>query len=342
MPIFKALSITEHKQKTPLTLLDYEEPTLGTGEILVENIAVAQNPVDWKQLDYDIGILSLPWTNGGDIAGIVYKTGDKVTKFKQGDRIISFMSRKTARHGGYQTYSIASEERTIKLPESVSFEAGSTIPLACVTAGAGFVDALELPLPPTGDPLPAKPNGEPILVWGGSSSVGLYAIQVAKLAGFTVLTTASPENFDYVKSVGADHVFDYHESDVVDKIRATAGNKLSRVYDAISEKGSTEDAVKAITAPSGRVAVILPPKSDTSTPNVKVIQTGAIKASTDPAIGEAVYGLIQAALDRGVLKPNRVKVVAGGLLGVNEGFKLGREYKISGEKLVYRVAETKL
>ncbi|KIJ47905.1 hypothetical protein M422DRAFT_205804 [Sphaerobolus stellatus SS14] len=339
-PKFLALTIKEPKQKTPLTLESYEEPDLGSGEFLVQNVAVAQNPVDWKQLDWDYGVPSYPWTNGGDLAGRVYKIGPDVTKFKPGDRVIAFASRKTPRHSAYQTYTVALENRTVKLPESVSFEAGSTIPLAYTTAGAGFIDALELPFPSLDGPLPAKPNGEPILVWGGSSSVGLYAVQIAKLAGFTVIATASPRNFDYVKSAGADHVFDYNDSDVVEKIRAAAGNNLSRVYDSISENGSIENAVKSITAPSGRVAVILPPKPDASTSTVKVIQTGAIKASQNPDIGKAVYGLLEAALAKGIFVTNKVKVIPNGLLGVNAGFELGRTHKVSGEKLVYRIAET--
>ncbi|KAF8530064.1 GroES-like protein [Hysterangium stoloniferum] len=342
MPIFKALTIEVANQKTPLRLIDYEEPVLASDEILIQNVAVAQNPVDWKQVDWGYGIPSYPWTNGGDVAGIVYKVGAEVTKFQVGDRIISYLERKTPRHSGYQTYSVASEIRSVKLPEWVSFEAGATIPLAYVTAGAGFIDALGLPFPPLDGPLPAKPNGEPVLVWGGSSSVGAYAVQIAKLAGFTVFATASPANFDYVKSLGADRVFNYHEADVVDQIRAAAGDKLSRVYDAISENGSVENAAKVITAPSGRVSVILDvPTPDPSTENVKVVQTGAAKAGTDPEIGQRVYGLLQASLDQGKFTPNRVKVIPGGLLGVNEGFQLGRTHKVSGEKLVYRIADTK-
>ncbi|EJT98631.1 GroES-like protein [Dacryopinax primogenitus] len=337
---FIALSITSHKQTTPLTLLPFPEPELGPGELLIQNVAIAQNPVDWKQIDYDIGILSLPWTNGGDVAGTVYKLGPGVENFKLGDRVISFLERKTARHGAYQTYSIAASSRTVRLPETYSFEQGSTIPLAYVTAGAGLEHALgvKLPVPPH---LPVESKEEPLLVWGAASSVGAYVIQLAKAAGYTVLSTASPKNHAYIKSLGASEVFDYHDPDVVSKIHTAAGANLSKVYDCISEHGSIEASVGSITTTgTGVVAVILTPKPEQSTSTVKVLHTGAKQAELYPEVGKRVYALLEYLLERGTFVPNPVRVVPGGLLGANEGLKLGREHRVSGEKLVYRVAET--
>ncbi|KZO93630.1 GroES-like protein [Calocera viscosa TUFC12733] len=340
-PPFKALSITEHHQKTPLTLLDFDEPELAEGEILIENAAVAQNPVDWKQIDFDFGVLTLPWVVGGDVAGTVFKVGPGVTAFKPGDRVISFVERKTARHSGFQTYTIGNVTRTVKLPSSYTFEEGSTIPLAYVTAGAGLEAALDVVLPAPPADIPAASKNEPLLVWGGSSSVGAFVIQLAKAAGYTVLSTASPRNHAYVKSLGASAVFDYNDPDVVSKIRAAAGPKLSLAYDSISENGSIEASVASITASTGKVAAILPPKPEQSTDTVKVIQTGAIRASENALIGQRVYGILSALLETHTLIPNPVKVIPGGLLGINEGLQLGREHKVSGEKLVYTIADTK-
>ncbi|KZO93631.1 GroES-like protein [Calocera viscosa TUFC12733] len=344
-PPFKALSVTEHYQKTPLTLLDFDEPELAKGEILIENAAVAQNPIDWKQIDFDIGIMDVPWVVGGDVAGTVYKVGPGVTAFKTGDRVISFVERKTARHSGFQTYTIGNVTRTVKLPSSYTFEEGSTIPLAYVTAGAGLEAALDIVLPAPPADIPAASKNQPLLVWGGSSSVGAFVIQLAKAAGYTVLSTSSPRNHAYVKSLGASAVLDYNDPDVVSKIRAAAGPNLSLAYDSISENGSIEASVASITASTGKVAVILPPEpekySDQSTDSVKVVHTGAIKASDNPLIGQRVYGILSALLETHTLIANPVKVIPGGLLGINEGLQLGREYKVSGEKLVYTIADSK-
>ncbi|KZS95260.1 GroES-like protein [Sistotremastrum niveocremeum HHB9708] len=341
-PIFKALVVTERKQKTPLTLADYEEPTLSEGDLLLENVAAAQNPVDAKQLDNDFGIPSIPWVLGGDVAGTVYKVGPGVTKFAVGDRVISFLERKTARHSGYQTYSIAAESRTVKLPEKYSFEAGSTIPLAYITAAAGIADVFGIDLPSPKNPNVPSYAGEPFLVWGGSGSVGAYAVQLAHSLGFTVISTASPANHEYVKSLGAKYVFDYRDADVVSKIRQAAGPNLSKVYDSVSENGSVQASVQSITSPTGgKVAIILGlPTPDPSTSNVKVVATGARKAQEVPAVGEASYWYLAELLNKGTFIPNKVKVIPKGLLGVNEGFDLQRQHKISGEKLVYRIADT--
>ncbi|KZT55729.1 GroES-like protein [Calocera cornea HHB12733] len=337
---FKALSITEHQQKTPLTLLDYVEPELAEGEILIEAVAVAQNPTDWKSIDTGRNILSLPWVVGGDVAGTVFKLGPGVTGFEIGDRVISFAERKTARHSAFQTYPIGDISRTVKLPESYTFEQGATIPLAFVTAGAGLEAALGVRLPAPPADLPAANKGEPLLVWGGSSSVGAFTIQLAKASGYTVISTASPKNHAYVKSLGASDVFDYHDSDVVSKIRAAAGDKLALVYDSISENGSIEASVASVTAPAGIVAVILAPNPEQSTDKVKVVQTGARVASEDPQVGRTVYGMLEALLEKYALVPNPVRLMPGGLLGINEGLQLMRAGKVSGEKLVYRVRDT--
>lgn len=118
---------------------------------------------------------------------------------------------------------------SVQLPETYTFEEGSTIPLTYTTAGWGLVSVLGVQLPTSSDPVPLPPRNEPFLVWGGSSSVGafgtrrseiltpsqlntsLLVIQQAAAAGYTVITTASAANHEYVASLGATHVFDYHD-----------------------------------------------------------------------------------------------------------------------------------
>lgn len=133
-----------------------------------------------------------------------------------------------------------------------------------------------MPIPPAGSSLPLPPNGEvPVLVWGGSSSVGAYAIQVLHLSGYKVVTTASPSNEEYVKSFGADIVLDYHdEENVVEEIKKATDGKLSLVVECvpflfdnisdsqmtcstISENHSTELAVKAFGPDGGIITTVL-------------------------------------------------------------------------------------
>ncbi|KAJ7048753.1 chaperonin 10-like protein, partial [Mycena amicta] len=230
----RAVSLTEPKQKTALTLAHVNIPQVLDGqEVLIKNGATAQNPVDAKQVDNG-SITTFPWTSGGNVAGEVIALGKDVQNIKVGDRVPSFLSRKTARHSDYQEFSIGNAPQTFKIPEYLGYEEASSIPLAFSTAvGAVFSD-MKVPIPPAGSPHPLPPNREvPVLVWGGSSSVGAYAIQMLHLSGYKEVITASPSNHEYVKSLGADIVVDYHDEKVVEEIKKATDGKLSLVVEFV-------------------------------------------------------------------------------------------------------------
>jgi NADPH:quinone reductase-like Zn-dependent oxidoreductase len=155
----------------------------------------------------------------------------------------------------------------VPIPDGWSFEDAAQLGVAPLTALQCLHETLELP-----SPFEAKAHGNPqrtILIWGGASSVGQYAIQFSKLGGLRVLTTASPKNFGLVKGLGADSVFDYRDEDVVQKIRAAAGNALEIALDTISEGKTPEQVTSAIGDKGGKVAIILPYESPR--PDVKVV-----------------------------------------------------------------------
>jgi NADPH:quinone reductase-like Zn-dependent oxidoreductase len=136
--------------------------------------------------------------------------------------------------------------------------------VAPYTALQTLHETLELPSPFEDRSGPQRS----ILIWGGASSVGQYAIQFAKLGGLRVLTTASPKNFDLVKGLGADEVFDYRDERVVENIRTSTGNALDIAVDTVSEGKTPEQVTGAIGDKGGRVAIILPYESPR--PDVKV------------------------------------------------------------------------
>ncbi len=90
----------------------------------------------------------------------------------------------------------------------------AVLPLSISNGAAGLFHILKLPLPS----LDPKPVEKKILIWGGSSSCGSTAIQLAVAAGLTVVTTASAKNHEYVKSLGASYAFDHKDPKVVEKI----------------------------------------------------------------------------------------------------------------------------
>ncbi|KAI5481617.1 dehydrogenase [Pseudohyphozyma bogoriensis] len=359
-----ALQVTERRQTTPLTLARVDIPGLRQGEVLIENVAAAQNPVDAKQLDNDFGIPTLPWTLGGDVSGRIIAVGEKVEHLKVGDRVASFLARKTASEGGYQQYTVAKAPQTFKvnfqppaeirttlltgdyaqqIPDHLSHEAASTLPLAFSTAvGAVFGD-LSVPIPPPSVSLPLPLNSlPPILVWGGSSSVGAYAVQLARLSGYRVVATASPANAEYVKSLGAEVVVDYHDAKkAVQEIKEATGGNLGLVVDAVSENGSTAAAVKAIGPRGGVISLVLPVDKSVldGRTDIQLVSSGARIVFEKPAFLDA-FRFLTEALEAKKFKPNNVEVIPRGLLGVDEGFRRQRAHQISGVKLVYVTKDT--
>jgi threonine dehydrogenase-like Zn-dependent dehydrogenase len=119
-----------------------------------------------------------------------------------------------ASEGAFQNYVLLREEAVTAIPDAISFEQAAVLPLGIATAACGLFleDQLGLQLPTPGKPVP---TGKTVLIWGGSTSVGSCAIQLAVAAGYEVVTTASPRNFDYVRDLGASLVFDYRDPKVV-------------------------------------------------------------------------------------------------------------------------------
>lgn len=154
-------------------------------------------------------------------------------------------------NGGYQEYVKIDKALTIALPDSLSFEEGAALPLATITACLVIFQQLGFPLPGEG-----KKN-VPFLVWGGASSVGMYAIQFASLAGATVIATASKDNHDLLKSLGAKYTFDYKGSDVIDQIKKAAGGEVEYGIDCVSLPETVGQGAKAYSS-KGKVGLILP------------------------------------------------------------------------------------
>lgn len=163
-------------------------------------------------------IQKYPVVLGEDVAGTVISTGSSVKRFQNGDRVLAhsnFLTSKDNRHGGFQEVVCVPEHSVAKIPDSMKESDATVLPLAISTAAAGLYQpksetclALDLPS--------AKPvkSGKTLLIWGGSSSVGTAAIQLAVASGLTVVTTCSKRNFELVEKLGA-KAFDYSSSSIV-------------------------------------------------------------------------------------------------------------------------------
>jgi NADPH:quinone reductase-like Zn-dependent oxidoreductase len=250
--------------------------------------------------------------------------------------------------GGYAEYAVFPAMSTFHIPDSLSFEDAATLPLAIMTAAMALFRRLPFSLDD-------HVQGQTVVVWGASGSVGLYAVQLAKIIGLRVIGVAGA-GCAAAKAAGADVVIDYREDNPVTKIRkALNGEKLQYAIDAVSENGTTGQLAQLVSEDSnGVIVLVLYPSEELpsyiSFPQTSVFccygkeqlfGTRIIPASAeDKDLAIRFFERLEEWLEQGKIVPNKVTVVPGGLGGVSEGFRRMREKEVSGEKIVYRIAET--
>ncbi|KAI0093485.1 zinc-binding oxidoreductase ToxD [Irpex rosettiformis] len=325
-------------------------PTVANDEVLVRVTTVALNPTDWKHVQY----MTVPGAICGcELVGEVVQVGESVTGFSVGDIISGANHGSTYQNkGAFAEYAVVLEDLAWKVPDNVKPEEAVGMNVGLLTAMQSFYNTKYLAIPTP----PAKIEGNQwILIYGGSSSVGLYAIQLAKISGFKVVTTASPRNFDLLASLGADVVFDYRNPEVVDKIKAVTGNTIHLALDTISSLDSQTLTINSLAPGPGKLQLMMPPVDTISKlrqditiamSNLYTVSGIAFKIAdwdvpAQPEDREQVREWltgpgIQFVKD-GLVKPNPVKLMPGGLAGIPEGLEYMKAGKNSAEKLVYKI-----
>jgi len=165
---------------------------------------------------------------GYDMAGVVVKTGAKVTKLRVGDPVYAYL----LWGGGWAEYCISNEGESAIKPKSLSFTDAASVPLAALTAWQALIDIGKIQA------------GQKVLIHGGSGGVGSFAIQIAKVRGAHVIATASTANQDLLKQLGADVAIDYtkqkfeeiaHDVDLV--LDPVGRDTLARSYGVVKKGG---------------------------------------------------------------------------------------------------------
>ena len=235
--------------------------------------------------------------------------------------------------GAFQEYVLVDEGCCTKLPENVSFEEGSLLPMAVATSGVAIFENLAVPT--SG----GQKGG--FLVWGGASSVGSAAVQIAAAMGFDVFALASPQHHAYLKTLGAKFVFDYRSADVATEIfnaAKEAGIEIKLAYDAISESGTVQPCMEILDKfGGGKLCIVLLMPEGLETPaNVEVSRTLAARVATAWKEGGTwlFNDWLEKALVDGSYKPSPgVQIVEGGLESMQKALNLHKK-GVSGKKLV--------
>lgn len=134
---------------------------------------------------------------GDDIAGTVHAVGEGVTDFKVGDRVAAFHEMLSP-HGSWAEYAVSWEHTTFRLPDKTSFEEGAALPLAILTAVVGLYSSIKLDLPQPWSPA-TKPT--PLLIYGASSAVGYYVLQLAIKSNLHPLICVAGRAKDHVEKL---------------------------------------------------------------------------------------------------------------------------------------------
>jgi NADPH:quinone reductase-like Zn-dependent oxidoreductase len=234
----KAYVLNGYGDAGQASIADMPVPVAGNDDVLIAVKAAGLNPVDFKIRQGKLKAimrLKLPVILGNECAGVVSAAGKNVSRFKAGDRV--FFRSEKGRMGCFAETVAADQSVVAFIPKALDYPHAAAVPLAGLTA----LQALR-------DNIAVRP-GMRVLITGGSGGVGLFAIQLAKLMGAHVITTASPGGTAIVKRNGADEVIDYTSGDFAKDL-----HDLDGVLDLIG--GETLDKCFAITRKGGRVVSI--------------------------------------------------------------------------------------
>lgn len=303
---------------------------------------------------------------GCDAYGEIVAVGSNLkTPLKVGQHIAFFTlgSFHSPEKGTFSEYATAFSDTSIVVPDGYDPYQASSFGIGGFTAIQTVFDKLGVKnvskdlseLPRLGSDAPQ------LLVWAGSTSVGQFAIQLGRLAGYHVITTASPKNHDYLKELGAADCFDYRDERTPSKIHEKYPN-LQLALDCFSEKGSTIATAKSLSDKGGKVSNILPTEkgAQEARPDVEFIVSVVYSihgidfnfgrpgmfGNMDPkkdnqfiqpwSAGED--SILHNLMAKGLIKGNKIKKLGKGLEKIEEGMDLLQRGEGTIEKLAYDVA----
>ncbi len=239
----RAIVVEKNGGPEVLKIKDVPKPAPGIGEVLVKVEAASVNPLDIQIRRGDYAqYVPAPVQLGVDVSGTVAEVGAGVAGFSVGDEVF-YSTRVLSNEGGYAEYHVEQAELVAKKPEGLSFVDAAALPIAASTAWVCLIERGRLKA------------GDRVLIHGGSGGVGLFAVQIARLAGAQIVATSRKDVQSLVQSLGADTTVDYRDADAWDQLAAHSGGGYDVVIDLVG--GDTIEKSLSLLATGGRVVSIV-------------------------------------------------------------------------------------
>lgn len=227
--LMRAVVYTESGDSSVLQLVEREAAEPGPGEVRVRIVRAGVNPTDWKFRAGGMGELAFPEiVPGQDGAGVVDAVGPGVTDLAVGDRVWTILAQHTRPGGTAQEQVVLPLAHVCALPDAASYDVGAALGVPAVTAHRTLTTSEDGP----SRLAPGALDAMTVLVAGGAGAVGNAAIQLARWAGATVITTvSSDEKGVLATAAGAHHVVNYRDGDTAARIRDLAPDGVDIVVE---------------------------------------------------------------------------------------------------------------
>jgi NADPH2:quinone reductase len=238
----RAIVVREFGGPEVLRLEHVPTPEIGPDELLVEVHAAGVNPVDVSNHeDGEWAGITLPYTPGSDVSGVVRAVGEAVSRFAPGAEIFALTRFLGVRQGSYAEFQAVPAELAARKPESLSHVEAAAVPLAAGTAYEVVVRRLDLQ------------RDERVVIFGAAGGVGGFATQLATQRGAAIIAIGRGASHEYLRSLGAALVLDHTSGDVFTQI-ADAVGEVDAVVDLVG--GRTIEQSLPLLRPGGRAATI--------------------------------------------------------------------------------------
>jgi NADPH2:quinone reductase len=248
----KAVALTRYlpiSDANSLFDVEIEKPIAAARDLLVRVLAVSVNPVDTKVRSPKDKVESSPRVLGWDAAGIIAAVGDQVMAFKPGDEV--YYAGSIERPGCNSEYQLVDERIVACKPASLDFAQAAALPLTAITAWELMFERMRIGYD-------GSERGRNLLIIGGAGGVGSMAIQLGKLAGLTVIATASRnDTIAWCRELGADHVID-HRQPLQPQLDALGITPIRYIVN-LADSAAYWTQMGELIAPQGRIGLIVEP-----------------------------------------------------------------------------------